>query len=308
MSIGRSFFLWTSRNSTLRKRLPRYGFVKKSVSRFMPGETSEDALNAAEELQRSNNISTVLTHLGENVSTEAETHQVKDHYLKLLDQIQTRRLDAQVSVKLTELGLDQDLDLCHANLKELAGAAAKSNNFLWIDMEGSQYTSSTLDLYFRVREEFQNTGVCMQSYLYRTAGDLEKLLALKPGIRLVKGAYAEPPAVAFASKSENDKNYFALAGTLLGAKQDASRIAFGTHDQLLIERILDLANRMKVPRDSFEIQMLYGIRMKDQLRLVQQGCKVRVLISYGTYWFPWYMRRLAERPANVLFVIKNLFR
>ena len=308
MSIGRSFFLWASRNSTLRERLPQYGFVKKSVSRFMPGETSEDALNAAEELQRSNNISTVLTHLGENVSTEAETHQVKDHYLELIDQIHIRGLDAQVSVKLTELGLDQDLNLCTSNLKELAGAAAKTNNFLWIDMEGTQYTSSTLDLYSRVREEFQNTGVCVQSYLYRTSEDLEKLIRLKSGIRLVKGAYAESPSVAFASKSDNDENYFKLAGMLLQGNQELSRIAFGTHDQLLIGRILDHANRMKVARDSFEIQMLYGIRKKDQLRLVQQGCRVRVLISYGTFWFPWYMRRLAERPANVFFVIKNVFR
>jgi proline dehydrogenase len=291
----------------MRERLPRYGFVKKSVARFMPGETSNDALNAAEELQGSR-ISTVLTHLGENVSTEAETQQVKNHYLELLDDINKRGLDAQISVKLTELGLDQDLKFCHANLKTLAAAAAEKNNFLWIDMEGSKYTSSTLDLYYHVREEFQNTGVCVQSYLYRTAEDLEKLLPTKPGIRLVKGAYAEPPAIAYESKSENDENYFKLAGTLLRSKQNTARIAFGTHDQVLIERIVNLASGMNVPRDSFEIQMLYGIRRKDQLSLVERGCKVRVLISYGTYWFPWYMRRLAERPANVLFVLKNLFR
>jgi proline dehydrogenase len=307
MSLGRSFFLWASRNSSMRERLTRYRFVKKSVAGFMPGETSEDALNAAEELQRSN-ISTVLTHLGENVSTEAETYQVRDHYLKLFEQIYARQLDAQVSVKLTELGLDQDVDLCYTNLKTLAGAAAERNNFLWIDMEGSKYTTSTLGVYSHVREEFQNTGVCVQSYLYRTEKDLDDLLSLKPGIRLVKGAYAEPPAIAIASKSQNDENYFRLAHKLLEAKERPTRIAFGTHDQHLIGRILDDAGSLNVSRDSFEIQMLYGIRRKDQLRLVQEGCRVRVLISYGTYWFPWYMRRLAERPANVLFVIKNLFR
>ena len=307
MSLGRSFFLWASRNSSMRERFPRYRFVKKSVARFMPGETSEDALNAAADLQRSN-ISTVLTHLGENVSTEAETHQVKDHYLKLFEQIQARHLDAQVSVKLTELGLDQDVDLCFSNLKTLAAAAADRNNFLWIDMEGSKYTTSTLDLYSHARGEFENTGVCVQSYLYRTEKDLDRLFSLKPGIRLVKGAYAESPTIAFAAKSENDENYFLLARKLLQEKEATTKIAFGTHDRLLIKRILEVADQLNVSRDSFEIQMLYGIGRNDQLRLVQEGCRVRVLISYGTYWFPWYMRRLAERPANVFFVIKNVFR
>lgn len=272
----------------------------------MPGENSEDALLAAGQL-RQLNISTVLTHLGENVTTEQETHQVRDHYLDLLQQIHARSLDAHISVKLTELGLDQDLQLCYRNLTTLAGAAAGKNNFLWIDMEGSKYTSSTLDLYRQIHNEFPNTGVCLQSYLYRTAQDLEKL-PLNSGIRLVKGAYAEPPDIAFAAKSENDENYFKLArALLLRVKEGRTMVAFGTHDQTLLRRILELANTTGVNRDSFEIQMLYGIRKNDQLRMVQEGYKLRVLISYGTYWFPWYMRRLAERPANVFFVLKNIF-
>jgi proline dehydrogenase len=275
--------------------------------RFMPGETIEHALNAASELQRFN-LSSVLTHLGENVTTEQETHEVKEHYLQLLDQIQGRGLNAEISVKLTELGLDQDLDLCFDNIKALVMSAQRKGNYVWIDMEGSKYTTATLDLYYHLHEEFSNTGVCLQSYLFRTAEDLEKLLPVSPGIRLVKGAYAEPATIAYASKSENDENYFKLAQTLLTqVKQKQIRVGFGTHDQPLIRRILTAARESDIPLNAFEIQMLYGIRRNDQLRLVREGCKVRVLISYGVFWFPWYMRRLAERPANVGFVIKNLF-
>lgn len=273
----------------------------------MPGEQIEDALNAASELQTLG-ISSVITHLGENVTTEEETHQVKDHYLKALEDIRRRGLDTHISVKLTELGLDQDLGICLDNLRALITAAGEKGNYVWVDMEGSKYTTSTLDLYYHAREVFQNTGVCLQSYLYRTKDDLEKLLPVSPGIRLVKGAYAEPPTIAFASKSENDENYLKLSRTLLlHVKQNGIRVGLGTHDQTLLQQILDLANTMNVPRDQFEIQMLYGIRRDDQLGLVKEGCRVRVLISYGTLWFPWYMRRLAERPANVWFVLRNLF-
>ncbi len=308
MGIARNTLLWVSRNQALREHLPRYKFVRNSVARFMPGEQIEDALTAAADLQKVG-IPTVVTHLGENVTTEKETHDVKDHYLKVLDEIQMRGLDAHISVKLTELGLDQDPGLCLANLNELLAAAAEVQNYVWIDMEGSKYTTSTLDLYYHARETFQNTGVCLQSYLFRTNEDLDKLLPANPGIRLVKGAYAEPPTIAFAAKSDNDENYFRLAGTLLlHAKQNGINVGLATHDQALLQRILELENTMSVPRDQFEIQMLYGIRKNDQLRLVKEGYRVRVLISYGTFWFPWYMRRLAERPANVGFVLRNLFR
>ena len=273
----------------------------------MPGEQTEDALDAAAALQKQG-LPTVLTHLGENVTTQQETQQVKEHYLKLLDEIHKRGIDAQISVKLTELGLDQDLGLCLDHMRELIRAAKEKNNYVWVDMEGSKYTTSTLDLYYHAREEFDNTGLCLQSYLYRTKADLDKLLPVQPGIRLVKGAYAEPPTIAFASKAENDENYFSLSRTLLlHAKDQGIKVGFGTHDQPLVQRILDLARNMSVPPEKFEVQMLYGIRRDDQLRLVKQGCRVRVLISYGTYWFPWYMRRLAERPANVWFVLRNIF-
>ena len=307
MGIGRNLFLWASRNAALRDRLPRYRFVQRSVSRFMPGETIEDALNAAEQLKGSN-LSTVLTHLGENVQNEQETCDVRDHYLELLQKIHERALNAQISIKLTELGLDQNPQLCYNNVETLLQSATAKNNFVWIDMEGSRYTTPTLDLYRQIKKVFPNTGVCLQSYLYRTREDLNGLLDVLPGIRLVKGAYAEPDNIAYASKAENDENYFKLARTLLEqAGKDRLKIGFGTHDQSLTRRILEMASALNVSPDRFEIQMLYGIRTADQIRLVQQGFRVRVLISYGTFWFPWYMRRLAERPANVLFVMKNLF-
>ncbi len=273
----------------------------------MPGEQVEDALKAAQDLHKQG-ISTIVTHLGENVITELETQTVKEHYLKVLEQVHSAGLDTHISVKLTELGLDQNHDLCYSNLKQLIQTAGRFGNYVWIDMEGSIYTAGTLQIYERARKEFENVGVCLQSYLYRTAEDLDKLLAVSPGIRLVKGAYAEPASVAFEKKSDNDENYFKLARTMLLLAKDGRLVAgFGTHDQNLIGRIRELSENMSVSSSAYEVQMLYGIRRQDQLRLVREGARVRVLISYGTYWFPWYMRRLAERPANLLFVLRNLW-
>jgi len=303
MGLARNIFLWASRSKRLRELLPRYGFIRKSVDRFMPGEEIGDALNAAENLKR-NGIPAVITHLGENVRQESETATVRDHYLTVLDQIPTRRIDTHISVKLTELGLDQNPELCYSNLKSLIEKARDVGNFVWIDMEGSNYTESTSEMYRRVRSEYSNTGLCLQSYLYRTRNDLEKLLPLSPAIRLVKGAYAEPPGIAFPKKQDTDQNYFALARILL---QQAKKPAFATHDLDLIRRVQKEADMMGISKDAYEIQMLYGIRSETQLQLVREGFHVRVLISYGTYWFPWYMRRLAERPANVSFVLRNLF-
>ena len=306
MGIGRSFFLRASRSRKLREMLPRYGFIRRSVARFMPGESVGDALNAAKTLG-SQGIPAVVTHLGENVTEERETRDVTDHYLNVLDQIQDSSLDTHISVKLTELGLDLNQNLCYTNLQLLLQKAKALGNSVWIDMEGSNYTDATLQLYQRALSEFQNTGLCLQSYLYRTADDLAKLLPLSPTIRLVKGAYAEPPQIAFPKKRDNDENYFELARKLLQHSSSGStRAAFATHDGKLIHRIAHEAETLGIGKDAYEIQMLFGIRSRDQLRLAKEGFCVRVLISYGSYWFPWYMRRLAERPANVLFVLRNL--
>lgn len=308
MGVARNILLWGSRSNRLRQMLPRYRFMRNSVKRFMPGEEASDALNASEELKKTG-IPTVVTHLGENVRFTGETTRVRDHYLNVLDQIHARGLDTHISVKLTELGLDQDLELCRTNLVALIEKAAALNNFVWVDIEGSAYTTETLKLFYRVRSEHSNTGLCLQAYLYRTGDDLERLLKLSPRIRLVKGAYAEPAEIAFARKSDTDENFFRLARRLLEKSKTSDAVpAIATHDSRLIQRIVREAGSLGVPQDAFEVQMLYGIRSQMQQQLVRDGFRVRVLISYGTYWFPWYMRRLAERPANVMFVLSNMMR
>lgn len=272
----------------------------------MPGEQIGDALDAAEKLKEKG-IPAVVTHLGENVNDASETHKVRDHYLDAMPQIQTRSIDAHISVKLTELGLDQDADLCASNMRALLDRARSVGTFVWIDMEGSKYTTATLDLFARMKSEYAGVGLCLQAYLRRTAADLEKLLPLLPVVRLVKGAYAEPPELAFPKKSDTDNNFCALAKRLLEqAKARSVSPGIATHDVNLIRRIAKEADTMGLARDAFEVQMLYGIRSEAQSQLVREGFRVRVLISYGTYWFPWYMRRLAERPANVWFVVRNI--
>lgn len=307
MGIGRNFFLWASRSTKMREALPKYRFVRSSVSRFMPGPELTDALAAAESL-KTRGISTVVTHLGENVVERSESMKVTEHYLHALSQIQERGLDTHISVKLSELGLDFDRELCYANLRSLLEKALQLKNFVWVDMESSKYTEITITLYQRARAEFSNVGLCLQSYLFRTQEDLERLLPLDSAIRLVKGAYAESPVLAFASRKDNDENYFKLGRAMLPhIKEGKLMAAFATHDQTLLRRLQKEAADGDVPKTAYEIQMLYGIRAQDQLKLAREGFRVRVLISYGTYWFPWYMRRLAERPANVGFVLRNLF-
>ena len=307
MGMMRSVLLWGSRSAALREVLPRFGFVRKAVTRFMPGEDVEDALVAGEPLQ-ANGIATVVTHLGENLVHESEANTVAQHYLEVLDRIEERGLDCQISLKLTQLGLDLSEELCAAHLSKIVRRAKNLGNFVWIDMEGSNYVDRTLALFKSVRAECSNVGVCLQSYLYRTADDLEALLPLSPSIRLVKGAYAEPKHVAYRSKKSVDENFLVLAKRLLtAARSNHARVGIATHDQVLLQRIFQSASEEGIPKEAYEIQMLYGIKREHQRRLASQGFRVRVLISYGRYWFPWYMRRLAERPANVFFVLKNIF-
>ncbi|TLY28842.1 MAG: proline dehydrogenase [Ignavibacteria bacterium] len=305
MSLMRSVLLRGSRSTRLRELLPRFRFVRRAVGRFMPGEEISDALTAAETL-RTNGIASVVTHLGENLSEAAEANEVAGRYLTALKLIRQRELDCQISVKLTQLGLDLGGELCCEHLAALLRRARELGNFVWIDMESSPYVDKTLDIYRRAREEFPNVGVCLQAYLYRTAADIEALLPLGPSIRLVKGTYAEPADVAFRSKRDVDRNYFNLSKRLLRSHAQLPRIAVATHDRVLLRSIDQFALREGIARDSYEIQMLYGIQRESQLQFRRDGFRVRILISYGTFWFPWYMRRLAERPANVLFVLRNL--
>ena len=307
MAIMRSVLLACSQSRWLREQAPRHVFMRRAVARFMPGESVEDALAAAAELGKKS-IGSVLTHLGENVSDPAEAERVTHHYLEVLERIRAMNLNTELSVKLTQLGLDLDHELCYSNLERII-QHADEKGVVWIDMEASNCVDVTLEIYRRARRSFPNVGVCLQAYLYRTTRDLESLISMGPAIRLVKGAYREPPDRAFRRKRDVDENYFALCKTLLSPEARAAgvRAAFATHDRRLIRRILEFVELNRLEKDSLEFQMLYGIQRAEQERLAREGWRERVLISYGSYWFPWFMRRLAERPANVFFLLRNLF-
>ncbi len=308
----RQVFLWASENGWARRRLPRFGFVRRAVSRFMPGEELEAALAATVELNGAG-LGTVLTLLGENVRDEADTTAVVRHYLEVIEAIRVRQLDAEVSVKLTHLGLDLDPALAEANLILVATRAAELGQDVAVDMEGSAYTQRTLELFRRVRATHANVGVCLQAYLRRTTADVETLAPLRPMIRLVKGAYAEPPAIAFSDKTAVDAAFLSLAQRLVLAARhaprpaDQPRVVLGTHDRRLIGEFIRWASVEGIPPSAYEFHLLFGIERGEQQRLRAAGHRVRVLISYGAAWFPWYMRRLAERPANVWFVVRSLF-
>jgi len=276
------------------------------VKRFIPGEDLEDALSAAGSL-KPDGISTVITRLGENLLREEEARDVALHYHDALQRIAQCGLDCHVSVKLTQLGLDFNRELCFTHLASIVQRAQELGNVVWIDMESSRYVDRTIELYRAIRTQYPNVGLCLQSYLYRTQRDLEALLPLSPSIRLVKGTYAEPRSVAYRRKRLVDENFFKLAVRLLEARRDGMRIGIATHDVPLVERIARYGVQRGIPKHAFEVQMLYGIKREEQHRLAHEGYRVRVLISYGSFWFPWYMRRLAERPANVLFIVKNIF-
>ncbi len=306
MSLGRRLLLRASRSRWLAQQLRRRAFFRRAVRRFLPGEDLGAALDAAAEFARAG-LGSVLTQLGEQVSNRAEAVAVRDHYLGVLAAVRQRRLPSQVSVKLTHLGLEVDRGACEQAVDALAARAEDSGSFLWIDMEESRYVDVTLEVFRAARGEHTNVGVCLQAYLRRTPQDLARLLALGPAIRLVKGAYNEPAHVAFSSKREVDRRYATLADQLLQeAARGRARPVFGTHDLRLIAEIRERAERHATPRTAYEVHMLYGIKAAAQRALVADGSPVRVLISYGTAWFAWYMRRLAERPANLWFVVKNL--
>ncbi len=307
MSLMRSLLLAAAQNRWLRDHATHYSFVRGTVSRFMPGETLDDALGAAQTL-RGKNIGTVFTYLGENIKDHSEAQQVAEHYLEVLERIREKGLQTEISVKLTQLGLDFSPDLCFEHLKAILKRAQK-DSVIWVDMEASNYVDATLDLYRRALTAHPNVGICLQAYLHRTKDDLSKLLPLRPSIRLVKGAYNEPPEIAFARKRDVDEKYFALGKEMLRAKKEnrCVRAAFGTHDVALVRRLADLASAEGFAKKDFEVQMLYGIQRVEQERLASEGCTSIVLVAYGSYWYPWFVRRLAERPANLWFVLRNVF-
>jgi proline dehydrogenase len=310
MSLLRKTFLAASQSAWLRDRAPRLGFVRRTAGRFLPGEDADAALATARRLAESG-ITTLLTHLGENVTSRAEAEAVTNQYLALIARV--RALRSEISVKLTQLGLDLDAEFCFANLVKLiessASADPAASKTVWIDMEQSPYIDITLELYRRARHAFRNVGVCVQAYLYRTEKDVASLIAQGATVRLVKGAYSEPAEIAFPKKSDVDENYFRLAQMLLSpeARSAGVRAAMATHDPRLIARLIGWAAAQQIQKDQLEFAMLYGIQRAEQLRLAREGYRSCVLVSYGSYWFPWFMRRLAERPANAWFLARNMF-
>jgi proline dehydrogenase len=303
----RSLLLRGSESRWLAERVAKRPFARRAVRRFMPGETVEAALAAAEGIGHQG-MQTVLTQLGEAITSKGAAEAVTGHYQSVMERIAQAGLATEISVKPTHLGLNVGRDLCLAQLRALAQTATTTDNFLWIDMESSSYVDATLAMHAAVRDECRNVGVCVQSYLRRTADDVEALLELGAAVRLVKGAYAEPPEIAFPRKADVDEAFVRLGKRLLSeeARARGVRVGLGTHDARVIARLNDYAEGAGIERDQYEIQMLYGIRRADQTRLASEGYQVRVLISYGSEWFPWYMRRLAERPANLGFVLRSM--
>jgi proline dehydrogenase len=308
VSLLRTLLIRGSESAALAGLVRDRGFARRAVRRFMPGETLDAALDAAAQ-QAALGIGTTLTYLGEKVTDVASTEAVAGHYLDALDRIRARDLPCEISLKLTHLGLDLGPGVCVGMLERICARAEANGTAVWIDMEGSAYTATTLEVFRAVRTRHRGLGLCVQAYLRRTLADVESLLPLGAPLRIVKGAYQEPPALAFQSKREVADAFFRLGVRLLApdARAAGVRAVFGTHDIALIARLQRYARARGLGPGAFECHLLYGIRTADQRRLAAQGQPVRVLISYGASWFAWYMRRLAERPANLWFVVRSLF-
>ena len=306
MSVSRNILLWASKNDWLKSNVPKMKSVRRAVKRFMPGETVEDAILATKELLKKN-IPTTFTHLGENITSIEEAEINTSEYLNLLDKINGEKLDIEISLKLTHIGLDLSFDKTIDFFLNIAEKAEKLNNSVFIDIEDSSYVDNTINFYKKIKEKYGNVGLCLQAYLYRTMDDIKAIAEINPWIRLVKGAYKESPKIAFKKLTDVNKNYFQISQYLLTqiAKKNI-RVAFATHDINLQEQVKKESERIGLKKDQIEIQMLYGIKTQDQFNLAAEGYKIRTLISYGEHWYPWYVRRLAERPANVWFVLKNM--
>jgi len=302
----RTLLLWMARNPWLRDRLPRLRFVRLAVRRFMPGEDVDAAFAAAAALAASGQ-GILFTRLGENLVEIAEAEEVAAHYHAILDRNAGLARPIELSVKPTQLGLDIDEAACLGHLDGLAARADVTGTWLWLDMESSAYVDRTLALYERLRASHRNVGICLQAYLRRTPADLRRLLPLEPAVRLVKGAYDEPSSVAWRRRAEVDGAYLAAALVLAeAAREGRARLALGTHDSGLVERIASFAEAAGVPRERLEVHMLYGIRAAELRRLGGEGFPAWTLIAYGKHWYPWYMRRLAERPANLAFALRQI--
>ena len=306
LMLVRDFIFWlsTKRSITdaLARRGMRYGFAK----RFVAGETLGDALTASQELCRQGRRVS-LNHLGENVSSDSAARDACAGYIEMLEKMNAQNLQGNISIKLTQLGLNFSKDLCGSLAGAIARRAAELERTIEIDMESSAYTDATLDIFERVQREYGNTGLAVQAYLYRTEKDLERLAPLKPKIRLVKGAYREPKSIAMQHKSDVDANYKRLVTRLLeGAAQGTFFAAIASHDPAMLAYAQADAARLRLPRERHEFQMIYGIRRDLQQQVHAAGNLLQVYVPFGTDWCPYFMRRLSERPANCWFVLRSL--
>lgn len=300
--VFRRAILAATTNPVVSRGVRRYG-MRMGAGRFVAGETLDECVRVLRGLNQQGLV-TNTTLLGEGVRDAATAEAVTDEYIRILDRVSTEGLRTRIALKLTHLGLDLGEDVAYRNVARVVARAADLDNFIRIDMEESARVDATLRIYRRLRAEgHDNVGTVLQSYLYRTARDLEDLLPLQPNLRLVKGAYLEPLSVAFPRKTDVDENYIHLAERSL---REASFTAIATHDQRIIEHVIAFTRRNEIAKDRYEFQMLYGIRPQLQLDLVHQGHQVMVATPFGPEWYYYLMRRLAERPANVLFLLRNL--
>ena len=300
----RTFFLFLSRQKQLRKWMETSRWARRLSARFVAGDNLPDALATCRRIN-GEGIAVTLDHLGENVTSLEEAAASRDAYMRALAEIDKLKINGNVSLKLTQFGMDLSLAECTANVEALVRQAAALSTFVRVDMESSEYVDRTLDLVVNLHDRYKATGTVIQAYLYRSRKDVEMLCARGIRVRLCKGAYLEPPSVAFQSKADVDRNFVELMNLLL---ETGVYPAIATHDEKIIEQTERFVESHKIARDSFEFQMLYGIRRDIQKRLVSEGYRLRLYVPYGQAWYPYFMRRLAERPANVFFLARNLFR
>jgi proline dehydrogenase len=305
----RAFFIYLSYSAWLRSGFTRLGLARRMAARFVAGEQLDDAVRVVRALNDKGILAT-LDHLGENVESREDAYRARDDCLRILDCIAQTGLRSHLSIKLTQLGLDIGDDFCRENVAQILDRAAQYQNFVRIDMEGSPYTQRTLDMYHRLHQDYANVGIVIQSYLYRSEADVCMLIEAGARVRLCKGAYKEPPDVAFPQKADVDANYVKLMQMMLGdeARANGVHLAVATHDEKMIAATKQYVAEHNIQPDAFEFQMLYGIRRDLQERLAAEGYTVRIYVPYGSEWYPYFMRRLAERPANVWFLLSNIIR
>ncbi len=309
MPLFRDFVLALSKNNTMRQMVVGFPPTRLVTRRFVAGETLQEAIGHVRKLN-SDGLLVTIDVLGESVTNEAEARAAKDAYLQTLDAIAANKVKSNVSVKLTQMGLDLSTDICLDNMRQIIRKAKEIGAFTRIDMEDSDHTQVTLNVFKTLREDFDNVGIVIQAYLYRSAEDMKQLRAMGADVRLCKGAYKEPAEVAFPEKKDVDANYIKLAEEYLtpNGHTNGAFLALATHDEKMINWAKGFAAAHKLDNHQFEFQMLYGIRPGLQRRLIKEGYQVRIYVPYGTHWYPYFMRRLAERPANVVFLVSSLFK